>query len=78
MCLAACYWARIPRLIFGATSNDVATYGFEDLQLYREMAHTPEARFLREEAADGEIRNRAVDILRRWADQLPVPVEPKY
>src|ERR1700682_4594385 len=25
----ACYWARIPRLVYGATSYDVATYGFE-------------------------------------------------
>jgi hypothetical protein len=25
-------------LVFGATSYDVATYGFEDLQLYRELA----------------------------------------
>ncbi|MFJ8582816.1 nucleoside deaminase [Micromonospora sp. NPDC093277] len=29
MCLMACYWARIPRLIFRASSHDVATYGFE-------------------------------------------------
>jgi guanine deaminase len=27
MCLTACYWARLPRLVFGATTNDVATYG---------------------------------------------------
>ena len=78
MCLTACYWARIPRLIFGATSTDVATYGFEDLQLYREMARTPEQRFLREEAAGGATRDRAVNVLRQWADQLPAPVEPKY
>jgi tRNA(Arg) A34 adenosine deaminase TadA len=31
MCLTACYWARVSRLVFGATSYDVATYGFEDL-----------------------------------------------
>jgi guanine deaminase len=35
MCLTACYWARVSRLVFGATSYHVATYGFEDLQLYR-------------------------------------------
>jgi tRNA(Arg) A34 adenosine deaminase TadA len=44
MCLMACYWARIPRLIFGASSHDVATYGFEDLQLYREVAQPAERR----------------------------------
>lgn len=40
MCLTACYWAQVSRLVFGATSHDVATYGFEDLQLYRELART--------------------------------------
>jgi hypothetical protein len=34
VCHTACYWARIPRVVFGATSYDVATHGFEDLQLY--------------------------------------------
>ena len=34
----ACYWAHVSRLVFGATSYDVATNGFEDLQLYRELA----------------------------------------
>ncbi len=28
MCLVACYWARLPRLVFAATSYDVATSGF--------------------------------------------------
>jgi len=32
MCLAACCWARIFRVVYAATSHDVATYGFEDLQ----------------------------------------------
>lgn len=30
MCLVARYWARIPRLVFDATSHDVAVHGFED------------------------------------------------
>jgi guanine deaminase len=41
MCLTACYWARVSRLVFGATSYDVATYGFEDLHLYRELSAYP-------------------------------------
>jgi tRNA(Arg) A34 adenosine deaminase TadA len=40
MCLCACYWARLPRLVFAATSYDVAKFGFEDLQLYREMSRS--------------------------------------
>lgn len=70
MCLIACYWARLPRLVFGATSHDVATYGFEDLQLYRELTHQAEQRSLPAEAAGG--------VLRSWAEQFPETVQPKY
>jgi guanine deaminase len=78
MCLCACYWARLPRLVFGATSYDVATFGFEDLQLYREMSRSAEKRFLHEEAAEGTLREKAANILRSWAAAFPVQVEPKY
>ncbi|MET7970308.1 nucleoside deaminase [Micromonospora sp. NPDC005305] len=78
MCLMACYWARIPRLIFGASSHDVATYGFEDLQFYREVALPADRRSLREEVADAALRDQAVDVLRKWADMLPSSVEPKF
>lgn len=78
MCLTACYWARISRLVFGANSHDVATYGFEDLQLYSELAHPVEQRMLREIAAGEDLRRQAVDVLRSWAERLPEPVVPKY
>ena len=78
MCLVACYWARIPRLVFGATMHDVATYGFEDLQLYRELTLPLERRSLIEHSADGALREDASKVLRDWADQLPNPVQPKY
>ncbi len=78
MCLAACYWARIPRLVFGATSHDVAANGFEDLQLYREMALPLEARALREETAEPALRAQAAAVLQAWADQLPEPAQPKF
>ncbi|MFI0796881.1 nucleoside deaminase [Micromonospora rubida] len=78
MCLVACYWAQVPRLVFGATSYDVATYGFEDLQFYRELTYAAGDRFLREDAAGGPIHAEAAGVLRAWADQLPAPVVPKY
>jgi guanine deaminase len=78
MCLTACYWARISRVVFGATSHDVATYGFEDLQLYRELSRTMDQRSLREDAADQDLRKQAADVLLAWAKQLPEPVVPKY
>ncbi|MGI5141342.1 nucleoside deaminase [Streptomyces sp. CA-106110] len=77
MCLAACYWARIPRLVFGATSRDVATWGFEDLWFYQEMARPAGQRTMREETAEGELRDEAVSALEAWAAKLPEPVVPK-
>lgn len=77
MCLVACYWARLPRIVFGATSHDVAANGFEDLQLYRELTYPAERRSLQEDVAGGSLGERAADVLRSWADRLPEPVVPK-
>ena len=66
------------RLVFAATSYDVASYGFEDLQLYRELSYTADKRFLQEDAADDPLHQEAADVLRAWADPLPADVEAKY
>lgn len=34
MCLAAIFWARIPRLFFGATRDDASKIGFDDAKIY--------------------------------------------
>lgn len=78
MCLVACYWAQIKRLVYGATSYDVATYGFEDFQLYRELTYPAERRSLRVQPAPEPHRSDAATILREWAEQLQISVEPKY
>lgn len=38
MCMSAIYWARIPRLIYAATSADAAQAGFDDQFIYDELA----------------------------------------
>ncbi len=38
MCLAACYWAQIERVVFGASQDDAASAGFGDATLYREFS----------------------------------------
>jgi tRNA(Arg) A34 adenosine deaminase TadA len=43
MCLAAAYWARIPRVVFAASKEDAARAGFDDADIYGELA-TPWAR----------------------------------
>jgi guanine deaminase len=78
MCLVACYWAQIARVVYAATSYDVATYGFEDLQLYRELTKPNEERLIIEQAAGQDQREEAVRGLRAWTETLPFPVEPKY
>jgi guanine deaminase len=78
MCLTACYWARIPRLVYAATSHDVAANGFEDLQFYRQLAlPNAERTLVAETAAGGETQEVAAAALSSWADKLPFPVEPK-
>ena len=78
MCLAACYWARIPRLVFAATSHDVAANGFEDLQLYREFAEPRESRGLQEDICRPGIARRGRRGTAAWAGRLPEPVKPKF
>jgi guanine deaminase len=59
MCLAAIYWARIPRMFYGNTRKDAAAIGFDDDHIYQQIALPPEKRalemkpLLREEAQAG-------------------------
>ncbi len=38
MCLAAIYWARIPRVVFAATGDDAKAVGFDDTRIGLEFA----------------------------------------
>jgi hypothetical protein len=81
-------WIRIaqqPHLVQAKWTDEIIKemlgalqYGFEDLQLYREFATNPERRSLPEAGADEPIRSLATGVLRRWAENLPEPVIPKY
>jgi len=37
MCLAACYWARLDAIYYGASAADAARAGFDDDFLYSEF-----------------------------------------
>lgn len=66
MCLAAIYWARIPRVFYGNTRADAAEIGFDDDFIYRQIPLPPDQRaiemkpLLRQEArqtfADWEVK----------------------
>jgi tRNA(Arg) A34 adenosine deaminase TadA len=46
MCLAACYWARLDRIYYGASAADAARAGFDDAFLYEEFRKPLAARTL--------------------------------
>jgi tRNA(Arg) A34 adenosine deaminase TadA len=46
MCLAACYWARLDAVYFGAKAADAARAGFDDAFLYEEFRKDDAARAL--------------------------------
>jgi guanine deaminase len=70
MCLAACYWALVPRIVFAATSYDTADYDMRDLAIYREFGLPPDFRSIRTDAGDDELRQDAVAVLKDWGGQL--------
>jgi guanine deaminase len=67
MCLAACYWASISRIVFAATSRDLAEYDFQDLAFYAELRLPTESRSMREDADQDELRQEALMAVRDWA-----------
>ena len=46
MCLAACYWARLDAVYYGASAADAARAGFDDAFLYDEFRKEQTARAL--------------------------------
>jgi guanine deaminase len=69
MCLAACYWASIPRIVFAATTHDLAEYDFKDLAIYDELGLPAERRSMREDADREELRQDALMAVRDWAQR---------
>jgi guanine deaminase len=69
MCLAACYWASVPRVAFAATSRDLAGYDFQDLAFYTELGLPAERRTMREAADRDEVRREALLAVQDWAQR---------
>jgi guanine deaminase len=67
MCLAACYWACLDRVVFAATTHDVAANGLSDLAVYEQLRLPAESRSLPEVAEGNDLREQAVAALRDWA-----------
>ena len=47
MCMGACYWARIDKVYYATTANDVKVHGrFEDEDFYLELSKHPADRMI--------------------------------
>jgi guanine deaminase len=67
MCLAACYWAGIDRIVHAANRDDAAAIGFADAFIYREICLPAPQRIL-PMAQEG--REEALAVFAEW-EQLP-------
>jgi tRNA(Arg) A34 adenosine deaminase TadA len=67
MCLAAIYWARLPRVYFGNLAADATRIGFDDSFIYREIAKALPHRSI---AMIPLMRGQALEAFRAW-EQKP-------
>jgi tRNA(Arg) A34 adenosine deaminase TadA len=63
MCLGASYWARLDRIVFAGTRADAAAAGFDDEELYQELALSPARRKLPMQQI---LRDKAVAVFDEW------------
>ncbi len=64
MCFAACHWARLDRIIFGATIADAAGAGFNELPVSNESLKVQGNS--RIEVAPQFMQGRCADLFRQW------------
>lgn len=67
MCLAAIYWARIPRVVYAASAGDARDAGFDDEWIRRELGRHPAVRTL---TTEQRMQDRGRRVFRRW-DENP-------
>lgn len=63
MCFAAIFWARIRRLVYGTTREDVAGIGFDDSLIYQVIRGEAEAEEMEVVNVD---RDRCIEVLKEW------------
>jgi tRNA(Arg) A34 adenosine deaminase TadA len=66
MCLAAIYWARIPRVVFASQGEDAAEAGFDDALIARELSLDWKDRTIESRQA---LREEGGEVLRRWKEK---------
>ena len=71
MCLAACYWSRIPTVYYGNTRADADAIGFSDEFIFQELGKDITHRQI---AMKQMLRAEAFRAFRRWStkqDRIP-------
>ena len=63
LCLSAVYWSRIEHVYYAASCDDAAEAGFDDRELYRELARPAAERQI---AMDQALREEALEAMRAW------------
>jgi tRNA(Arg) A34 adenosine deaminase TadA len=66
MCLAAIYWARIPRVFYGNTRADAAAIGFDDDFIYQQIPLPPSERTIKMEPLLRDIAQRT---FKSWSEK---------
>jgi len=66
MCFSACHWARISRIVYGATIDDARQAGFNELRIQavvmKELGHSATI------VEGGVLASEAKDLFRRWLE----------
>jgi len=71
MCLAAIWWARIERVHFACGHDDAAAIGFDDAELYHEIARPLDQRVL---PLVQSMREKGLEVFQDWQshpDRIP-------
>jgi guanine deaminase len=71
MCLSAIFWARIERIYYANTREDAARIGFDDDELYREVARPLDERTIPNEQLLAEEGRVAFDAWDAKPDKIP-------
>jgi guanine deaminase len=68
MCLAACYWAQIPLVIYSCTSADAEAAGFPDTAILADLRRQPGERQIRELGT--VLRSEGLRVFEEWISLL--------
>ena len=69
MCLVACYWAGIERIVCAATVEDSETAGFEDKLYYSELRKDPKGRRIQIVFGGEDAHAAAREVLVGWKNR---------